>query len=172
MSISERIPRRSGDRRARHGREDGSSRVAGEDAHRAPPGGRSEIGPVDLVTAYHAGVVRAANRAADLTSAGSGLPPVRLDEGRVGGGELLRLDHRLGTSAQKLGSVCPRGFRHAVEPLDEIVVELHEDFSSGHDHMVANMVGPGQAGLIELCPLPPLGITQGAHVFVGDDCSG
>lgn len=58
--------RRAGDRRQHRDRA-----VAGEHAHGPASGGRTEVGPVDVVAGYHAGAVSPASRRADRSSAGS-----------------------------------------------------------------------------------------------------
>ncbi len=59
------------DRCARDGGEHVDRSVASEHADGSSTSRWSEIGPVDVVASYHAGVVSAASRRADSTSAGS-----------------------------------------------------------------------------------------------------
>jgi len=67
-------------------------------------------------------------------------------EDPVGVDLLRRLDHCGCASSEQLGPAGVLCLREAVESLDEFVVELYENFSSAHDHMVGHMVSMGRLG--------------------------
>ena len=65
LDVRSDAPNGARDRCTRDCREHLDRRVAGQHADRATTGGRSEIGPEDVVASYHAGAVSAASRLAD-----------------------------------------------------------------------------------------------------------
>lgn len=61
-----------------------------------------------------------------------------------------------GATPKKLRAVCSLLVGEPIQPLDELVIELHEDFSSSHSHMVRHM-GAGE----------PLGASDVASGSIG-----
>jgi len=54
----------------------------------------------------------------------------------------LGIDHRLRTAAQKFRAIRIERIGKSVEPLDQIIIKLDQNFSSSHDHMLSHMVNP------------------------------
>lgn len=61
------------------------------------------------------------------------------------GCEILGFEDCLGASSHEFGPVCPEIGGESVEAFDEVVVELHQYFTSSHDHMVLHMVSARNA---------------------------
>ena len=101
-----------------------------QDANRTPARGCTEIGPDDVAARYHSGVVCAASLLAARDD-GRVLrePAVRLLQRTVGGGQLGGLEHCGGAPAQQLGTTRPLFMGESIEPLDELIVELHQYLS-------------------------------------------
>ena len=65
---------------------------------------------------------------------------IRGHELAIGTGKILGGDDCVGTAPEQLRPAGPETRCQRVELSDELVVELHQDFSSSHDHMVEHMV--------------------------------
>jgi len=58
----------------------------------------------------------------------------------VGDGELVSLQHRNRTSAEKLRTAHAAPFGQCIERLDQVVIELNKYLTSRHSHMVDHMI--------------------------------
>ncbi len=67
------------------------------------------------------------------------MTPVRLLELQVGGGHLLRLEYRERAAAKQLRPAHPPPASQLIELPDEVVIQLNQDFTTSHDHMVEHM---------------------------------
>ena len=68
------------------------------------------------------------------------LTQVRSHELAIGTGKILGGDDCVGTAPEQLRPAGPETRCQRVELSDELIVELHQDFSSSHHHMVEHMV--------------------------------
>ena len=69
------------------------------------------------------------------------LPAVGLLELSVGRDELFGLEHGEGALSEELRPAHPTPTREVVEARDEFVVELNQDLTACHEHMVEHMGG-------------------------------
>ena len=67
------------------------------------------------------------------------MTPVRLLELSVGRTYLLRLEYRERATTKELRPAHPPSAGQLVELAHEVVIELHQDFATSHDHMVDHM---------------------------------
>jgi len=64
---------------------------------------------------------------------------IGLLEARVGCCEIFCLEYRKGATAKQLGPAHASCAGDLIEPRDEVVIELNQDFTTSHDHMVEHM---------------------------------
>ncbi len=86
------------------------------------------------------------------------MAPVGQLELPILGCEILGFEDCLGASSHEFGPVCAEIGGEGVEAFDEVVVELHQYFTSSHDHMVLHMVSARNAR-----DRPPLTPTRNRH---------
>jgi len=67
------------------------------------------------------------------------LAAIRGLEFSVGVGQIFRVDHGLCPPTQQFGTVRAELSGQSIELRDEVIVELNQDFTSSHDHMVSHM---------------------------------
>lgn len=56
---------------------------------------------------------------------------------------LRRFQHRRSPATKQFGAAGPLRMRKSVQPIDELVIELHEYLSPAHGHMVRHMATRG-----------------------------
>ena len=68
-----------------------------------------------------------------------GLAPIGRHQSAVGCGEVFGFDHRTGAAPEQFRAVGSVVFSDLVQLFDQIVFQLNQYLSTGHDHMLTHM---------------------------------